>query len=192
MLDLKGWNWKIKRKDKQAKNTNTGRWVTDKSIMDRWVWGVSVKEETACETQDKWMDSWHLLSSMNEVWWYRGALVLVSWEIDTKFKEQEILPFYFTMSCHSLWSALDWFKFHHAIVERFEAYFRAMQNLSGEETESQSTVFGIACIIARFKPQWGPVGQALKCKVREKCPTSQSHLWEVLQNVWVEIFPEYL
>lgn len=75
---------------------------------------------------------------------------------------------------------------------KFEAYFRAMQNLSGEETESQSTVFGIACIIARFKPQWGPVGQALKCKVREKCPTSQSHLWEVLQNVWVEIFPEYL
>jgi len=33
----------------------------------------------------------------------------------------------------------------------------------------------------------------LKCEVREKkCPTSQSHLWEVLQNVWVEIFPEYL
>lgn len=35
-----------------------------------------------------------------------------------------------------------------------------MQNLFGEETESQSTVFGLACIIARFKTYWAPVGQA--------------------------------
>lgn len=36
-------------------------------------------------------------------------------------------------------------------VQRLKAFFRAMQNLFGEETESQSTVFGLACIIARFK-----------------------------------------
>ena len=32
----------------------------------------------------------------------------------------------------------------------------------------------------------------LDCKVREKCPTRQPHLWQVLQEVWGEMSPEYL
>ncbi len=32
----------------------------------------------------------------------------------------------------------------------------------------------------------------LDCKVREKYPTRQSHQWQVLQEAWGEMSPEYL
>lgn len=135
-------------------NELDGGWLTRVLRTDEFE-GFSVKEERTCETGQM---NRCLTPSVKHEW---SALGLVSWEIDTECKEHEMLPFYFTTSCRSLWSALDWFQFHHAASTKIQSIFQSYAKLFGEETESQSTVFGLACIIARFKTYWAPVGQAL-------------------------------
>ena len=44
-------------------------------------------------------------------------------------------------------------------------------------------------------PDFNPIEllwEQLDCMVRKKCPSSQSNLWEVLQEAWGEISSDYL
>lgn len=182
MLDLE--RLKGMKLENEQKITSSGWWVTDKSIMDRWVWGILVKEESECETRGKWMDSWHLLSSVNEVWYWGGRL---------------------TQSARNK-------KCYHSISQRhaipcgqhlISSNFIMLQYKDSKCTSVLcKTYLGkkmrarvLSLDLPALSPDLNPtevLWDKLKCKVREKCPTSQSHLWEVPQNVWVEFFPEYL
>ena len=64
-----------------------------------------------------------------------------------------------------------------------------MQELFREEAVSWYSVCnGVANAVTRSQPYWA---EQLDRMVRKKCPSSQSNLWEVLQEAWGEISSDY-
>lgn len=158
MKCFKSWNWKIKEDDKWEKEqTLDGEWLT-RVLWTKEFEGFKSWKRAPVKQQMKGC----LMHSVKHEW---GVIVLGCRAGRLMQSARNKKEFYFTMSRLPLWSVLDCFKFHHAVVRRSDAYLWAMQNLFEEETgsfwEYWVAVFaGLACTIAWFEPQWAHMGHA--------------------------------
>ena len=92
------------------------------------------------------------------------------------------------MPCHTLWTVLVWSQFPPTTGQ----WPKLCENYLGKKQSD-----GILSVMEwpAQSPDLNPIEllwERLDRMVHKKCPSSQSNLWEVLQEAWGEIYLDYL